>query len=243
MKLLLVRAYRSIGKLLFKKSIVLPVLGTMFIFASGEINTHQTKLSSHRDSKANGDSIKAHFDVAIQNWDIVFQTSRSDQSVAIQLATNSKYSHCGLIYRFNDQLFVLEAIEQVRMTPFEEWVARGAGGHFIIKRLKNSEGILTPETLEKMKREGERLRGKDYDVTFEWNDNRMYCSELVWKVYKRGAELELGRLQKLTEFSLSNELVKEKLKERYGSNIPQNELIISPAAIFNSKLLETIHEN
>src|SRR5690606_5876902 len=34
----------------------------------------------------------------IQNGDIIFQTSKSSQSQAIQLATKSKYSHMGIIY-------------------------------------------------------------------------------------------------------------------------------------------------
>ena len=35
----------------------------------------------------------------IKNGDLIFQTSLSGQSKAIQLATDSKYSHCGLIYK------------------------------------------------------------------------------------------------------------------------------------------------
>jgi hypothetical protein len=32
-----------------------------------------------------------------QNGDIVFQDSESTQSLAIKLATNSKYNHCGIV--------------------------------------------------------------------------------------------------------------------------------------------------
>lgn len=35
----------------------------------------------------------------IQNGDIIFQTSTSGQSKAIQIATGSKYSHMGIIYK------------------------------------------------------------------------------------------------------------------------------------------------
>jgi hypothetical protein len=35
----------------------------------------------------------------IKNGDLIFQTSTSKQSKAIQLATDSKYSHCGIIYK------------------------------------------------------------------------------------------------------------------------------------------------
>lgn len=33
------------------------------------------------------------------------------------------------------------------------------------------------------------------------------------------------------------------MKERYGNNIPFNEPVISPAAIFNSELLVTVKSN
>jgi hypothetical protein len=38
-------------------------------------------------------------DDEIQNGDIIFQPSQSKQSKAIQIATKSKYSHCGIIYK------------------------------------------------------------------------------------------------------------------------------------------------
>ena len=51
--------------------------------------------------------------------------------------------------------------------------------------LKNADEILTPETLKKMKQAEEAFRGKSYDLTFEWNDEKIYCSELIWKIYQR----------------------------------------------------------
>ncbi len=94
--------------------------------------------------------------------------------------------------------------------------------------------------MAKMKQTGEQFKGKDYDLTFEWDDDRIYCSELVWKIYKRGAGIEVGKLEKLKDFDLSSPLVQAKLKEHYGNNIPLNETIISPVAVFNSPLLKTV---
>jgi hypothetical protein len=53
----------------------------------------------------------------IKNGDLIFQTSLSSQSKAIQLATNSKYSHCGIVYSDNGQFYVFEAIQPVKTTP------------------------------------------------------------------------------------------------------------------------------
>src|SRR4029450_4899746 len=48
--------------------------------------------------------------------DIVFQTSRSTQSQAVQLATHSRYSHMGLVLHHSGELEVLEAAGQVKFT-------------------------------------------------------------------------------------------------------------------------------
>lgn len=179
----------------------------------------------------------------IKNGDLIFQISLSNQSKAIQLATHSKYSHCGIVYHNNENFYVLEAIQPVKTTPLDKWISRGKDSHYVIKRLKNADQILTTATLEKMKQEGEKFKGKNYDFTFEWSDSKIYCSELIWKIYKRAIGIEIGKLEKLSDFDLTNEVVKQKLKERFGNNIPKNEIVISPKSIFESELLETIIEN
>ncbi len=179
----------------------------------------------------------------IKNGDLIFQTSLSGQSKAIQLATNSKYSHCGIIYSDNRQFYVFEAIQPVKTTPLDKWIARGKDGHYVIKRLKNADQILTAETLQKMKQEGNKFNGKNYDLTFEWSDDKIYCSELIWKIYQRATGLEIGKLEKLSDFDLSNPAVQKKMQERYGDKIPSDEIVISPAAIFDSELLTTVKAN
>ncbi|MBL4654676.1 MAG: YiiX family permuted papain-like enzyme [Bacteroidia bacterium] len=173
--------------------------------------------------------------------DIIFQISRSAQSKAVQIATNSKYSHVGIIYKKNEEYFVLEAVQPVKLTRLNEWIQRGENEEYVVKRLNNAETILSSEILMKMKQEGEKYLGKNYDLYFGWSDERIYCSELVWKIYKNAVNIEIGKLQKLSEFNLSHPVVEKKLLERYGTNIPQNEIVISPVSIFNSQLLQTIN--
>jgi uncharacterized protein YycO len=176
----------------------------------------------------------------IKNGDLIFQASLSQQSKAIQAATHSKYSHCGLIFKDGNNLFVFEAVEPVKLTPLNKWIARGQNGIFVIKRLKNAEQVLTPTALQKMRQVANQFSGKNYDLAFEWSDSKIYCSELIWKIYQRATGLEIDKLQKLSEFDLANETVKKKMAERYGNKIPLNEMVISPAAIFDSELLITV---
>ncbi|GHT90719.1 hypothetical protein AGMMS49545_05020 [Betaproteobacteria bacterium] len=176
----------------------------------------------------------------LQEGDLIFQTSRSSQSQAIQLATKSKYSHVGILFAQNGKWYVHEAAARVQVTPLQQWIERGEAGHYVIKRLKNAETVLTAKTLARMKMESGRFAGKAYDLAFAWSDEKLYCSELVWKIYQRGTGIEIGKLQKLGEFDLSHAAVKTKLRERYGQHIPVNETVISPAAIFASEQLETV---
>jgi len=112
-----------------------------------------------------------------------------------------------------------------------------------VKRLKNSDEILTETTLAKMKQVGDKFKGKSYDLYFEWTDEKIYCSELVWKIYNEGANVKIGDLEKLSEFNLSHKIVKQKIRERYGENIPMDEKVISPAKMFHSDKLKTVLRN
>lgn len=171
-----------------------------------------------------------------EDGDIIFQTSRSAQSKAVQLATGSKWSHCGILFHYNGKPSVLEAIEPVKITPLASWIARGDGGHYVIKRYA---GNLGKSDLKKMKAAGQSMLGKHYDLYFEWSDDRIYCSELIWKLYK-SAGIELSGTQRLKDFNLNTPAVSQKLRERYGKRIPINEKVVSPAALFASKKLVTI---
>ena len=180
------------------------------------------------------------FETSLRDGDIIFHESRSSQSRAIQLATKSRYSHMGILYREGDAWFVYEAVQPVKLTPLQQWVDRGRGGHFVVKRLRHSE-LLTPSVLARMKKVGERYRGKPYDLYFEWSNQRIYCSELVWKIYKEAVGVEIGRLERLRDFDLSNPVVEKKIRERFGDHIPLDEPVISPAAIFDSnELVEVV---
>lgn len=178
-----------------------------------------------------------------RDGDIVFHTSRSSQSLAIQLATQSPYSHMGIVYLRDGEPFVFEAVQPVKLTALPAWIERGDNGHFVAKRLKDADTRLTADVLRQMRAVGEQFSGKDYDLYFEWSDERIYCSELVWKIFDRGAGIEVGERQTIANFDLSHPAVRAKIEERYGDRIPLDEVVISPAAIFDAAVLETVYEN
>ena len=225
-----------------KKGIIILGLLVLIIFG-GLYAKRKFYDSKHRLYNAKTEVKQLIANDEIKNGDLIFQTSLSGQSKAIQLATKSKYSHCGLIYKDGKDYYVFEAVQPVKRTSLDKWIARGQDGKYVIKRLKNADEILTPETLSKMKQVGDQFYGKNYDLTFEWSDDKIYCSELIWKIYKRATGIEIGKLEKLSDFDLTSEVVKKKMQERFGDNIPTEEIVISPSAIFDSELLKTVKSN
>lgn len=176
----------------------------------------------------------------VRDGDLIFQTSRSAQSLAIQHATGSPYSHMGLIFFRDGKPYVLEAIATVRFTPLDQWIARGAGHHFVIKRLQSASTLLKPAAVAKLRAAARRFEGRPYDLVFDWSDRQIYCSELAWKAYDRGLGIQIGSLQRVRDFNLSDPIVRSKMRERYGDKIPLDEPVISPVAMFRSALLRTV---
>ena len=87
---------------------------------------------------------------------------------------------------------------------------------------------------------GLKYKGKHYDTLFQWSDSKMYCSELIWKIYLQGAGIELCSPEHFSDFPISNPTVKKLIKERYGDKFDPSEQIVSPHALFKSRLLKEV---
>ena len=177
---------------------------------------------------------------AMQEGDILFQTSDSPQAEAIALATHSQYSHCGILLKENNGWVVLEAVQPVKITPLKTWIAHGKNHKYSVRRLKNAKNVLNQNIILSLYNNSKKYIGKDYDIYFGWSDDKIYCSELVWKIYQTTTSLELGKRQTLRDMDLKSPLVQKQLAARYGSKIPYDEPIISPQAVYESALLETV---
>ena len=146
----------------------------------------------------------------------------------------------GIIFLVDGKPMVFEAVSTVKFTPLDAWIARGAKRHFVVKRLKAAP---TAADVVKLKKTLPTFKGRPYDLTFEWSDTRIYCSELVWKIYERALGTQIGMLTKLRDFDLTSPAVQKKIRERFGSNVPLDEMVISPDAMFDSPLLtEVAHD-
>ena len=175
-----------------------------------------------------------------KDGDIIFQSSPSQQSAAIEEATQSPYSHCGIIFYENNVAYVYEAVQPVGKRTLGDWIENGVNGTYIVKRLKDSTLIGANEIAE-MKKFALSQFGKNYDGVFNWSDKEMYCSELVYKCYWNACQIKLTAPLPLRDFNIDGPIVRKVMKQRYGNEIPYDELMVSPDQLFKSSKLININ--
>lgn len=168
-----------------------------------------------------------------QTGDIVLQDLKSPSSEAIKLATDSPYSHCGLVSVEGDSAFIFEAVGPVRKIPLEQWIANGEGLYSVL-RLKDGNNV------DDAIRIAEKYLGLPYDQMYLWGDDEFYCSELVYKAYSRGCGISLCDLRSFEEYNL--EPVKRAITERFGE-VPVGQKVVTPEDLTNSPLLELVFSN
>ena len=159
----------------------------------------------------------------LKEGDIVFQTSTSQQAPFIIASTLSPWSHCGIIIEKSDGLYVLEAVSTVKLTPYDQWVERGKGGIAKVKRY----------TDDPVKLKYSKYLGKQYDKAFKFGNNKWYCSELVYDIYKQQLGVELCNPRPVSDYSII--WAEHELKKR---GISKTQLVVAPSDIYDSKLLK-----
>ena len=176
----------------------------------------------------------------LRDGDIVFHESTSVVAPVIRLGQRSRWTHCGIIFFEDGRPYVYEALDPVRKTPLDRWLARG-GGNSKVMRLKEP---LSDKEMKAVKREARAMLGRHYDTVFAWDDGRIYCSELVWKAYDRGAGIRLCEPTSVRKMGLDNRLVRFLAAKKIGKDrvdgISGDEPLVTPAQIAKSGKLRKV---
>ena len=178
-------------------------------------------------------------DLVLQNGDVIFHTSKSSQSEFIQTATNSKISHVGIVYIKKGKVYVFEAVEPVKLTPLAEFINRGENKNYIVYR---STIKLSENNLNKMYEYCLDQKGKHYDIKFQWDDSKIYCSELVWDAYN-SIGIQLSQPKTFSDFEIDSPEIKKEIIRRYGDKFVQSEPVVSPQCLIESKYLFEVFSN
>lgn len=162
----------------------------------------------------------------VKEGDIIFHCSTSSQSPLIALATGSPLTHCGVIVMKNGEPYVLEASGTLRVTPLARFIKRGRFGAYWLKR---------PKDVENVKIRYAHLLGRRYDLAFSFNNDKYYCSELVYDIYKYRQNVELCKPKPISSYFT---LGMKRTMKRRGMN--PDGLVVAPSDIFSSNKLTSI---
>ena len=158
----------------------------------------------------------------LQVGDIVFIESQSSQSPYIKVGTMSKWTHCGIVVNTPEGMKVLEASKTVRLTPFAKFIGSAKNDNWCIRRPKQT--ISKPIQYQK-------YLGQPYDLEFRFDNNKMYCSELVWLIYKDQG-IELCKPRKVSSFIMTRLSKVNKLMQK--RNIRMDQEVVAPVDIYKA---------
>ena len=162
-------------------------------------------------------------DVAdLQEGDVVFIESQSSQSPYIKVGTMSKWTHCGVVVNTPQGMKVLEASKTVRLTPFAKFIGSAKNENWMVKRPKRK----LPEPISYSK-----YLGMPYDLEFKFDNGKMYCSELVWLIYKDQG-IELCEPRKVSSFPFARIPKVRKLMNKRG--ISMDQYAVAPVDLYKA---------
>ena len=167
----------------------------------------------------------------VREGDVIFQTSKSQQSPLIQIGTRSKITHCGIIVMRGGKPYVLETLKTLVLTPLDKFIDRGEDGKYWIKR----------SSKENIKIKYAKYLGKPYDLAFKFDNGRFYCSELVYDIYQKQLGIQLAEPRQVKDYLIlfTDRLPKlKRAMKRRG--ISKEQYAIAPVDIFNSNYLESV---
>ena len=171
-----------------------------------------------------------------QDGDVIFQSLPYGPVVwAIEGVTKSPYSHCGIVGQRDGQWVVYEAIGSVRITSLKKFLWRGRGGGFAVYRLQDEHREHIPETL----RCCEKYLGRPYDFRYRLDDEKIYCSELVYKAFRDATDgQQLGDFVKFGDMNWGPYEVL--IRQIEGGPVPVDREMITPRDLAKARQLEPV---
>ncbi len=158
--------------------------------------------------------------------DVLFQHFDSRLCDMIRDVTGSQLTHCGLVVYRAGKPYVLEAKSPaVSYVPLDEWFAQGWKGYYAHFRPKG----ISPEKIAQVVKRTDELLGKTYDLQYEMGDEKIYCSELIYKGFLRGAGVEIGRKQRLGD--LKWQAHEAFIRLLAGGKLPLDRMMVTPATV------------
>ena len=167
--------------------------------------------------------------------DFLFQSLEHGPLIdAIEGSSGSPFSHCGIVKQSGGKWVVIQAIGPVKETPLSEWIAQGRDNAFVAYRLRAPLAEKIPAILAA----AEKYEGRPYDIHYDLDDAKIYCSELLWKATRDATGVTLGKIQKLGE--LKWQPYEEVIRYIENGALPLGREMITPRSVTEDSRLSEI---
>ncbi|MGV8111602.1 MAG: YiiX/YebB-like N1pC/P60 family cysteine hydrolase [Lentimicrobium sp.] len=171
---------------------------------------------------------------ALNDGDIIFRKGRSLVSAVVMMNDpTTAFSHVGIVVHRDGEPFIIHAVpgepdengdEKVRCDKTADFISHDKASRYAVYRLcSDTAGFSARAASKAMEYYHEKLA---FDKAFNIkSDDRLYCTELVWKAYlSSGINLTGSHFTRLSMNFLADSL-------------------ILPGQLLNSSLLKEIHVN
>jgi hypothetical protein len=164
-----------------------------------------------------------------QEGDVLMQSlSRGELVDAIESASRSPWSHCGILVKREGHWQVAQALGNVHYTPLIEYLIQGRDLRVTGFRVKG----LTEAQRARLQPGITKLLGKPYDINYEPDDRKIYCSELVWKVYDRELGIHWGEWEAFG--TLNWKPVEAFVRNVERGKLPLDRMMITPVGLIRT---------
>lgn len=158
---------------------------------------------------------------------------------------NYNISHCGIVVCEGKKFYVIEAYEKVQKTPLKVFLNRSVDKNgnpkVIVGRLNREYKKSIPIAIFK----AYSLLGKPYDEYFEINNDKYYCSELIYEIFLKNNKDHIFPLVNMTYKNPKTGKTADvwvKYFSELGKEIPEGKLGSNPANYSVSEKITIIHE-
>lgn len=189
------------------------------------------------------EEVCASAEATVREGDLIFLDMPNILFRRVAMATQSWTSHVGIVFQEADGRWIVAegVIPSSRETPLCSFLKKSSRYKFEVRRLNRALDI---SEIAKMRNTSDSLLGKAYDLGFNIDSKKMFCSKFVYLVY-RSVGIEAGEIQSFQYLIAQNP--QDSLTFWtfwFLGKIPSDRRTITPASqLHDSKFITVLRSN
>lgn len=139
----------------------------------------------------------------LQDGDLIFIRISNPVFRRVAETTDSWETHVGILFAGRNGAWQVaeSTFPFSRFSSLDRFINRSEHGRFCILRY---QGGLTPEEKLDLRRSAEARMGIRYDLGFNYDSTRLYCSKFVRQAYQEATGYQVGRLETFRQLLADN---------------------------------------